>query len=84
MIIMVLHRAVQGLKEFVLINKMSNAKENGVEEQLSHAGLERKREHTCYLFCSNSFEAGFGVQSYSKRERGGGGPNAVKSLTFDF
>jgi hypothetical protein len=24
------------------------------------------------------------VQSYSKRERGGGGPNAVKSLTFDF
>lgn len=70
MIIMVLHRAVQGLKEFVLINKMSNAKENGVEEQLSHAGLERKREHTCYLFCSNSFEAGFGgAIIFQKRER---------------
>jgi len=42
---MVLHRAVQGLKEFVLINKMSNAKENGVEEQLSHAARKKKRTH---------------------------------------
>jgi hypothetical protein len=32
--------------------------------------LERKREHTCYLFCSNSFEAGFGCAiMFQKRER---------------